>query len=142
MAENRQHALVFGASGLIGWGIIDQLLSNYPSQGAFAKVTALVNRPLKLQDSFWPLESAGQPELQLVDGINLADGTVESTTNLLKAKVKGIEDVTHVFYFVYKYEEEPEDEVRVVCGMLERAVGALNQLSPKLEFLVFPSGTK
>ncbi|KAL8804545.1 MAG: hypothetical protein Q9200_005782 [Gallowayella weberi] len=142
MAEKRRHALVFGASGLIGWGIIDQLLSNYSSQGAFAKVTALVNRPLKLQDSFWPLESAGRPELQLVDGINLAEGTVESTTNLLKAKVTGIESVTHVFYFVYKYEEKPEDEVRVVCDMLERAVAALDRLSPMLEFLVFPTGTK
>ncbi|KAL8775102.1 MAG: hypothetical protein Q9209_000581, partial [Squamulea sp. 1 TL-2023] len=42
----------------------------------------------------------------------------------------------------YKYEEKPEEEVKVVCGMLERTVGALNYLSPKLEFLVFPSGTK
>lgn len=46
------------------------------------------------------------------------------------------------FRLVYKYEEKPEDEVRVVCGMLEHTVGALNRLSPNLEFLVFPTGTK
>ncbi|CAO1602992.1 MAG: hypothetical protein LQ349_005949 [Xanthoria aureola] len=151
MKEKGKHALVFGASGLIGWAIIDQLLSNYPSPGTFAKVTALVNRPLDIQDSFWPLEanrplnvqgSPEQPELQLVSGINLANGTVQSVTELLQTKVKGIEHVTHVFYFVYKYEEKPEDEVRVVCGMLEHTVGALNRLSPNLEFLVFPTGTK
>lgn len=108
MNEKGKHALVFGASGLIGWAIIDQLLSNYPSPGTFAKVTALVNRPLDIQDSFWPLEanrplnvqgSPQQPELQLVSGINLADGTVQSVTELLQTKVKGIEHVTHVFYF-------------------------------------------
>ncbi|KAL8918125.1 MAG: hypothetical protein Q9172_005552 [Xanthocarpia lactea] len=137
-----KHALVFGASGLIGWGVVDQLLSNYPTQGTFAKVTALVNRPLDVRDSFWPLDSPRRPDLQLVSGINLADVTVQSATELLQTKVKGIEDVTHAFYFVYKYEEKPEDEVQVVCGMLECAVGALNRLSPKLEFLVFPSGTK
>lgn len=105
MNEKGKHALVFGASGLIGWGIIDQLLSNYPSPGTFAKVTALVNRPLDVQDSFWPLQVnrpldvQEQPELQLVSGINLADGTVQSVTELLRTKVKGIEHVTHVFYF-------------------------------------------
>ncbi|KAL8653692.1 MAG: hypothetical protein Q9226_003743 [Calogaya cf. arnoldii] len=151
MNEKGKHALVFGASGLIGWGIIDQLLSNYPFAGTFAQVTALVNRPLNVQDSFWPLpgkqlidvkESPERPGLQLVSGINLADGTVESVTELLQTKVKGIQHVTHVYYFVYKYEEKPEDEVRVVCDMLKRAVGALNRLSTQLEFLVFPTGTK
>ncbi|KAI4263713.1 MAG: hypothetical protein L6R42_001153 [Xanthoria sp. 1 TBL-2021] len=148
MNEKGKHALVFGASGLIGWGIVDQLLSNYPSPGTFAKVTALVNRPLDVQDSFWPLQVnrpldvQEQLELQLVSGINLADGSIQSVTELLRTKVKGIEHVTHVFYFVYKYEEKPEEEVRVVCGMLERAVAALDHLSPKMEFLVFPTGTK
>ncbi len=99
MDEKGKHALVFGASGLIGWGVVDQLLSNYPTQGTFAKVTALVNRPLDVRDSFWPLESPRRPDLQLVSGINLADVTVQSATELLQTKVKGIEDVTHAFYF-------------------------------------------
>ncbi|KAL8729177.1 MAG: hypothetical protein Q9166_004916 [cf. Caloplaca sp. 2 TL-2023] len=93
-------------------------------------------------DAFWPVESAERPVFQLVSGIDLAEGTAESVTELLKTNVKGIEYVTHVLYFVYKFEEKPEDEGRVVCGMPERAVGAMNRLSPDLEFLVFPSGTK
>lgn len=43
---------------------------------------------------------------------------------------------------VYKSEDEPEEEVRVNCKMLECAIGTLNELCPKLEFVVFPSGTK
>lgn len=43
---------------------------------------------------------------------------------------------------VLKPENDLEDEVRVNRKMLECAVGALNNLCPQLEFLVFPSGTK
>lgn len=45
------HALVFGASGLAGWGVVDQLLENYPAEGTFSKVTALVNRPFSVAES-------------------------------------------------------------------------------------------
>ncbi|KAL8833218.1 MAG: hypothetical protein Q9170_004413 [Blastenia crenularia] len=142
MAEVARHALVFGASGLIGWGIVDQLLSNYPTEGTFSKVTALVNRPFEIKDSFWPEQSSAIPELQLVSGINLTEATVESLTKQLSIYVHGLKDATHAFYFVYKSEEEPEGEMRVNRKMLECVAGALNLLCPKLEFLVFPSGTK
>jgi nucleoside-diphosphate-sugar epimerase len=93
------HALVFGASGLAGWAVVDQLLRNYPAKGAFGKVTALVNRPLKLERSFWSLDIPERPELQLVDGINLVSGSPEEFLEALQKKVKGMEDVTHVYYF-------------------------------------------
>lgn len=99
MAGKSNHALVFGASGNVGWGVVDQLLSNYPAPGIFSQVTALVNRPLKLEDSCWPIGQATSPELQLVSGVNLVEGTVESIADLLRSKVKDIENVTHVFYF-------------------------------------------
>lgn len=137
------HALVFGASGLAGWAIVDQILKNYPKQGTFSKVTALVNRPLSIADSFWPDSSSpGCPELDLVCNINLAEGSVESFTELLKENVLDIGSVTHAFYFVYKQEMEPKVEVQVNCQMMERAVGALQDLCPELEFVVFPSGSK
>ncbi|KAL9604432.1 MAG: hypothetical protein Q9179_001848 [Wetmoreana sp. 5 TL-2023] len=132
MVETGKHAIVFGASGNIGWAVVDQLLSNYPSQETFSKVTALINRPLSLKDSFWPDEPSARPELQLVSGINLIDGTVESIRELLRSEVRGIEQVTHIFYF----------ELKVMCKMLKCAIDGFNQLVPKLEFVVFPSGTK
>ncbi|KAI4171867.1 MAG: hypothetical protein LQ343_003944 [Gyalolechia ehrenbergii] len=142
MTEDGKHALVFGASGLVGWGVVDQLLSNYHAQGTFRKVTALVNRPFDIQDSLWPKQPSATPKVQLVSGVNLTQANVENLTKLLKASIEDIEKVTQVFYFVYKSEDNPEKEVRVNCKMLECAVGALNELCPKLEFLVFPSGTK
>lgn len=43
---------------------------------------------------------------------------------------------------VYKSEPDPKEEARVTRRMLEVALSALNHLSPRLEFIVFPSGTK
>ncbi|KAL8645242.1 MAG: hypothetical protein Q9210_006822 [Variospora velana] len=142
MAVKGKHALVFGASGLIGWGVVDQLLSNYPAQGTFSTVSALVNRPFSVEDSFWPKRSPVMPDLQLLSGVNLAGATIESLEKLLQTEVEGIENVTHVFYFVLKSEDQPQDEVRVNRKMLQCAVGALNNICPNVEFLVFPSGTK
>ncbi|KAK0647305.1 Short chain dehydrogenase sirS [Lasiodiplodia hormozganensis] len=140
MSEN--HALVFGASGLAGWAVVDELLSNYPAHGTFRKVTALVNRPLKLEDSWWPAPSPDRPELELIAGVNLLNGSVEEFTAFLKDKVKGVDTVTHVFYFAYKQEDDWSVETRVNTGMFERVVGAVDTLARGLKFFVFPSGTR
>jgi hypothetical protein len=42
----------------------------------------------------------------------------------------------------YKQDSDPAAEVEVNRGMLERLIIALNTLSPKLKFVVFPSGSK
>ena len=96
MAESGNHALVFGATGLIGWAIVDQLLSSYPEPDAFSKVTAVSNRPMNPSRTLWASDSPKSPELQLVSGVNLRD---EDVTSQLRNKVKGVEHVTHVFYF-------------------------------------------
>ena len=102
MAEEKTstgfHALVFGASGLAGWAVVNQLLENYPEPNIFSKVTALVNRPLNVAESFWPT-SPSRPELHLVSHVNLLEGTVEEVAKLLKNKVADIANVTHMFYF-------------------------------------------
>lgn len=92
------HAIVFGASGLLGWATVEQLLFNYPSEGSFKNVTALMNRPLSESASFWPPASSNRPRLQIASGVNLT-GTLEDLTSQLKGKVDGVEGVTHVFYF-------------------------------------------
>ncbi|KAJ6601319.1 hypothetical protein DFH09DRAFT_969944 [Mycena vulgaris] len=137
--SNSAHALVFGASGLAGWGVVEQLLENYPAKGTFSKVTAVVNRPLSVADSFWPTPDS--PTLDLVTGINLTEGTVETFTALLKDKVKDIAAITHVYYFVYKQDDDAEVEIKTNCGMLERVIGAVEALSPNFRFLAWPSGT-
>ena len=93
------HALVFGASGLAGWGVVDQLLCNYPTPGTFSQVTALVNRPFSVADSYWPKPSPSRPKLQLVSHVNLLKGSVDDFTAFLKREVWDVENVTHAFYF-------------------------------------------
>ncbi|KAJ7733330.1 hypothetical protein B0H16DRAFT_1426787 [Mycena metata] len=133
------HALVYGASGLAGWGVVEQLLENYPMKGAFSKVTAVVNRPISIADSLWPTPES--PTLDLIAGINLAEGSVEDFTALLAEQVNDIATVTHVYYFAYKQDDDAEAEIRINCGMLDRVLGALESLSPNLRFLVWCSGT-
>lgn len=97
MAQN--HAVVIGASGLIGWGIVNELLSqNSIAAGSFGRVTAIVNRPINRDDVFWPGEHPSQPKLLTVDGVNLMDDE-EKVTAMLKEKIPDANTITHVFYF-------------------------------------------
>lgn len=95
----QEHAVVIGASGLIGWGVVNELLSQDSiAPGVFGRVTALVNRPIKRVYAFWPEESPSQPELLVVDGVNLMDEE-EKIVALLKDKLPDANTITHVFYF-------------------------------------------
>ncbi|KAF7354594.1 Sirq protein [Mycena sanguinolenta] len=139
MTTSTGHAIVFGASGLAGWGVVDQLLQNYPTKGTFSKVTAVVNRPISVAESLWPITDS--PAFGLVTGINLAKGSVETFTALLKEKIHDISTVTHVYYFVYMQNNDPRLEIETNCGMLERVVGAIEPLCPNFRFLAWASGT-
>lgn len=97
--SNLNHAIVFGAAGLVGWSTVEQLLSNYPAEGLFDKITAVINRPLPESEFYWPPESTTRPRLEIVSGVNLMNGTAEDSSRQLKEKVHGVADVTHVFYF-------------------------------------------
>lgn len=93
------HAIVFGASGLNGWAVVNELLLNYPKPRTFSRVIALTNRPLDLEKSYWPLSAPERPELVLASSVNLVEGSSEDVAALLKVKVPDVEKVTHVFYF-------------------------------------------
>ncbi|KAK2000912.1 hypothetical protein LX36DRAFT_653965 [Colletotrichum falcatum] len=140
--SERRHAVVFGAAGLLGWATVEQLLSNYPAGGSFDRVTAVTNRPLPESEFFWPQDTPGRPDLQIVSGVNL-NGTTEELARQLRDNVEGIEGVSHVFYFVFH--QVGEDHVRECetnCGMMQRVVGSLGLLSPNLESFVYPGGTR
>jgi nucleoside-diphosphate-sugar epimerase len=92
------HALVIGASGIIGWSVVNELLQPYPSSTPFKKITALTNRPLQFEDSFWPDRAPGRPDLSLISGINLHCDDDEFAESLEK-KVADVASVTHVYYF-------------------------------------------
>ncbi|QDS70283.1 hypothetical protein FKW77_007900 [Venturia effusa] len=133
------HALIFGASGITGWATTNQILRGYPTPDAFAKVTALTNRPLKAEDTLWP-ESK---KLQLVSGIDLmtekGQGGLEEE---LKSRVVDMDTVSHVFFFAYIMDPDPVKEVDINIRLLKRAILAAEHLSRNLKFVVLPTGTK
>ena len=89
------HALVFGATGIQGWAVINQLLEGYPSPNAFSRVTALANRP-PTENLLWP----NSDKLQIVSGINLLnEGGQEALNEQLRKQVPEVKSVTHVFFF-------------------------------------------
>ncbi|KAF9256063.1 hypothetical protein L218DRAFT_911688 [Marasmius fiardii PR-910] len=144
MAHSSNHALVFGASGLIGWSIVDQLLHG-PSkkpENSFAKVTAVTNRPVNLSEAQWPEDSPESPKLQTVSGIDLRSHTETSLFQALEDGVQEIETVTHVFYFVFTSAADHIEEVAVNRKMMQVTIDTLNVLCPKLQFVVFPGGTR
>lgn len=98
MKDAPRHAIVFGASGLIGWAVVDQLLRSYPEVGTFSKITAVTNREVKFPESHWPEPGADRPILQLISGVDLRRGDGAALADTLKAAVEDIHNVTHLFY--------------------------------------------
>ncbi|KAF2446752.1 hypothetical protein P171DRAFT_462154 [Karstenula rhodostoma CBS 690.94] len=132
------HALVYGASGISGWAIVNSILNGYPSKDAFTKVSALVNRPLTREMALWP----DDPRLQIVSGIDLLKGSQEELEKTLKEKVPDVDSVTQVYFYSYKQIDDNDAECKTNEAMLERAVTAIEKLSPALSYVVLPSGTK
>lgn len=93
-----KRALVFGASGVTGWSFVNELLHDYPKNGIWDGVVAMTNRPLKQEDALWPAD----PRLQIVSGVNLLDDR-ESIERALREKVKGVDQITHVYYLGMNY---------------------------------------
>ncbi|KAF4450022.1 sirq protein [Fusarium austroafricanum] len=142
MADNSKRALIFGASGIIGWGITNVLLSGYPEKGVFSDVTIAVNRPVSESDLFLP-ETPGGPKLQIATGVDLRNTSPKTIAAQLKDKLTGIEKITHVFYFVFTaIMDDQVKECQLNTSMMERVAGAMNIAAPKLKSFVYAGGTR
>lgn len=131
-------ALVFGASGVTGWSFVNEILNDYPRPQTWARVHALTNRPLSLEQSQWPADA----RLNMVSGIDLLAGSQDALERTLKEKIADIADVTHVYYLAYKAGRDAQQELRDAVAMFERSVLAVDRLSSRLEFLVLQTGAK
>lgn len=92
MAATAKHALIFGASGISGWSLLNQTLQ-YPTATTFNRVTGLCNRPFRRQDALLPDDD----RLNIVSGIDLTR-PVEAVKALLREKVHDVESVDIVFF--------------------------------------------
>jgi hypothetical protein len=102
MTEERipmQHAIVFGAAGLLGWSVVNQLLSSYPHMGTFSKVTAIMNRAVTEADLCFPETAPDRPTLEIVSGIDLNSGSGSSLATQLSEGMSETNTITHAFYF-------------------------------------------
>jgi NAD(P)-dependent dehydrogenase (short-subunit alcohol dehydrogenase family) len=97
MSQAPRHAIVYGASGLIGWALVNELLASSQS-ATFTRISAVTNRPLDVSESHWPQSDSHRPNLQLVSGIDLSKGNGTTLANTLKQAVGDIETVTDVYY--------------------------------------------
>ncbi|RAL02178.1 SDR family oxidoreductase [Aspergillus ibericus CBS 121593] len=132
------HAIVFGCSGINGWALVNQLLSDYPAPGTFSKVTAVANRAFTPDEAQWPTDD----RLQIVSGVDLlvSDDAVLGKT--LAEKIPSAETISHVYYAAYRASDVPADECRLNKEMLRAAVQTLETLSSKLSFVTLITGTK
>ncbi|KAI0425058.1 hypothetical protein F5Y09DRAFT_117278 [Xylaria sp. FL1042] len=142
MKEMPCHAIVFGASGLIGWAVVNQLLRCYPEAGTFSKITAVTNRPVSFFESYWPGLGADRPKLHLISGIDLSSANGDTLASSLREAVEDIETVTHLYYLAFTSASDDIDEVATNRRMLQNVIDAHNFLSPGLQFVVFPGGTR
>ncbi|PWY81646.1 hypothetical protein BO94DRAFT_495981 [Aspergillus sclerotioniger CBS 115572] len=142
MTDSPNHAIVYGASGLNGWALINQLLAPYPSVHSFRKVTAFTNRPLDLSETYLPEPESHRPHLQLVSGVDLCGWDGPTLVRHLKEEVEDIEGVTHVYYLVFTAMDDDLEEVATNRRMLQNVIDAHNQISPRLQFVAFVGGTR
>lgn len=162
MPDDSKKALVFGASGIIGWGLTDVLLSGYPEKGTFSDVTIAVNRQVAPSDLMFSEVSDG-PKLHIASGINLKDTTAKDLAAQLKERVPNVAQITHVFYFgktrpsiqlaftdvrvdkcvVFSaIMEDALKECQLNTSMMKSVAEAMNMLAPRLESFVYAGGTR
>jgi nucleoside-diphosphate-sugar epimerase len=132
------HALIFGASGITGWAIVNTILNGYPNPSAFSKVTALTNRPFTQEVAQWPKSD----KLNIVSGLDLLKGSQSELEATVKARVADIDTVSHVYFFAYIMDTDPAKEIQINVDLLQRAVSTIDNLSKSLKFVVLPTGTK
>jgi hypothetical protein len=128
-------ALVFGASGVTGHGIIKALLS-YPTPTTFSRVIGLTNRPLSSSVARLPNDE----RLELYSEINL----LEREKSLLQLEhVPGIQQVTHVYYAAYAGHGSSFEELkRINNELLTNAIGGVEICCPGLQFVTLNTGGK
>ncbi|KAL4880272.1 hypothetical protein BJY04DRAFT_79729 [Aspergillus karnatakaensis] len=139
---SESHAIVFGAAGLLGWATLNQLLSGYPSEKPFSRVTSALNRSVSEEDLCLP-SGPDRPSLEIVSGVNLLQGTGEDLARQLREKIKDVETITHVFYFVFApFDTDHIQECNQNCAIMQRVADAMNIVAPRLQSFVYPGGSR
>lgn len=80
MANDQRNALVVGASGITGWGLLQSLLC-YPTSTYWTSITGLTSRPMDKAQALLPNDE----RLHLISGLDLNTTDMESVVAFFKA---------------------------------------------------------
>ncbi|KAK1458594.1 SirQ [Colletotrichum cuscutae] len=127
-------ALVFGASGISGWAVTNNLFI-YPTASTFCRIIGLTNRPMDLSGSQLP---KNDPRLEIYSGINLRED-IETVKEQMKIKIPNMQDITHVYYCAYSVDVMEIRNINVT--MTRNAVKAVDEICSSLKFLSLQTGT-
>ena len=86
------HALIFGASGISGWALLNQIRT-YPTTTTFQRITAVTRRPFTLEQAQIPQDD----RITIASGVDLTK-TAKVVSATLEEKLSDIDTVTHVFF--------------------------------------------
>ncbi|RDK46565.1 hypothetical protein M752DRAFT_310088 [Aspergillus phoenicis ATCC 13157] len=136
MAATAKHALIFGASGISGWSLLNQTL-RYPTATTFNRVTGLCNRPFRTDDALLPDDD----RLRIVSGIDLTQ-PVEAVRALLKDKIDDVESVDVVFFCAYIQTSDFQSLRKVNTDLLRTAIEAISAVSSELKAVILQTGGK
>lgn len=89
IGDSSDHALVIGASGITGWGILHNLLT-YPTPTTWSSIVGLTSRTLSRADALLPREE--DKRIRLHSGLDLMAPDRGEAVEMLKG-VEGIEMV-------------------------------------------------
>ncbi|KAL2847799.1 hypothetical protein BJY01DRAFT_246701 [Aspergillus pseudoustus] len=134
MSTGKQ-ALIFGATGISGWSLMNQCLS-YPSATSFSRITGLCNKPTKKEDLTLPDDA----RLNIVSGIDLT-APLETVIREL-GKVDAISSVDIVFFCAYIQTPDHASLRTVNTALLHTAVSAITALAPNLSTIILQTGGK
>ncbi|OAP65619.1 hypothetical protein AYL99_01591 [Fonsecaea erecta] len=131
-------ALVLGASGVSGWGVLDELRT-YPSPTAFKRIIGLTYRPLTKETAMVPEEDHHRVELYSGFDLGLP---VDEIAKRLKA-IDNIGDVGPVYFTAYTAHGQGHDEViRANVALVSNSIQALEKVCPNFSFFTLQTGGK
>ncbi|EXF82147.1 hypothetical protein CFIO01_00661 [Colletotrichum fioriniae PJ7] len=133
-------ALVFGASGISGWAVTNNLFS-YPTPSTFSRVIGLTNRPMDLSGSQLPKNDS---RLEIYSSTNLRED-IQTVKEQMRSKIPNLQDITHVYYCAYSnataYSVDVMEIRNINVIMTQTAVKAIDEICTSLKFPSLQTGT-
>ncbi|KAH9213679.1 hypothetical protein DL95DRAFT_524340 [Leptodontidium sp. 2 PMI_412] len=131
------HALILGASGISGWGILNQI-GVYPTSTFFSHITGTTNRPLSLDKAHLP---AADTRFRLVSGIDFTR-PIEEVASLLKKKIPSVETISHAFFTAYIHKDDPHELHEVNTTLVRTSIMVIEMVSTNLKTVILQTGGK